>query len=81
VDKDQCIGCKMCLQACPLGAIAFDTDLGIVFKCDLCDGDPECARMCPTGAIQFIREDAIVSQKQQVVGERLEDVIQLLRGA
>jgi Fe-S-cluster-containing hydrogenase component 2 len=44
VDEQRCLGCRMCVMACPFGAMAFDSDRGRPAKCDLCDGDPECAR-------------------------------------
>jgi Fe-S-cluster-containing hydrogenase component 2 len=53
INKDACIGCSMCLMACPLGAISIDPSTGFAFKCDLCGGNPKCVRRCPKGAIQF----------------------------
>ena len=35
VDRKKCIGCKVCLDACPYGIPQFD-DEGILVLCDLC---------------------------------------------
>ena len=46
INYDRCIGCKMCLIACPFGAIFVDSSEGKVMKCDLCGGDPQCVKFC-----------------------------------
>jgi len=53
LDDDSCVGCKMCVSACPTGAMGFDADLGMAYKCDLCNGDPQCARLCQPKAIEY----------------------------
>ena len=53
VDQDLCIGCKMCVAACPFGAMRWSSRRGRVFKCDLCDGDPQCVRFCYTRAVDY----------------------------
>ena len=40
VDDAKCIRCKMCVQACPFGNIAYDPAKNRILRCDLCDGDP-----------------------------------------
>lgn len=57
ISQDKCIGCKICISACPFGIIVVDPKTQEVRKCDLCDGNPSCARVCPTGAIIFERSD------------------------
>jgi Fe-S-cluster-containing dehydrogenase component len=57
IDKELCIGCKACVEACPFGAMQFDDDQDLAFKCDLCyerqgNGQaPACSTVCPTGCI------------------------------
>lgn len=36
LQTDQCTGCRICLNACPHDAIAFDEGNGIAQKCNLC---------------------------------------------
>lgn len=54
---DVCVGCKLCVIACPFGTIFFDKDADSATKCDLCAGDPACAHACPTGAIAVAEVD------------------------
>ena len=54
INYDLCIGCKMCVSACPFGAMGFDTQQKRVFKCDLCDGDPQCVRFCDMKAVDYV---------------------------
>ena len=36
LDRDMCVGCRLCLDACPYDAIAFDEDQNVAWKCNLC---------------------------------------------
>jgi NADH-quinone oxidoreductase subunit F len=51
--NDQCIGCTICAQKCPVEAIAFrphekhEIDSGLCTSCDICRQD------CPTGAVMI----------------------------
>jgi Fe-S-cluster-containing hydrogenase component 2 len=53
IRNDNCIGCKNCLFACPVGAIFMEPNNNIAV-CDLCDGDPLCVKLCPTQAIRYL---------------------------
>lgn len=48
-----CEGCGKCVEACPFGALQFDTRAGKPLVCDLCQGNPQCARFCDSMAIVF----------------------------
>ncbi len=54
-DKDRCVGCWMCVMACPFSVIARDIEDHIAVKCDLCpdiDGFA-CVAACPTKALFY----------------------------
>jgi len=70
-DESLCIGCKMCLQACPFGMIKLKVDGCGIVKCDLCidrlkEGlEPACVSVCITDAIKFEPADIYVKTKQK----------------
>ncbi|MGL6293836.1 4Fe-4S dicluster domain-containing protein [Eubacterium aggregans] len=66
LNQDKCIGCKMCLNACPLWTIGINPATGRLHKCDLCDGDPQCAKYCPTGAIEYADATGDKNRKKAV---------------
>lgn len=57
IDRDACIGCRACMQACPYDAIYLNADRGAVEKCHFCAHrvekglEPACAVVCPETAI------------------------------
>ncbi len=57
LDRDACIGCRACMQACPYDAIYLNEDSGAVEKCHFCAHrvekqlEPACVVVCPVGAI------------------------------
>jgi Fe-S-cluster-containing dehydrogenase component len=73
-DQDACIGCRMCVSACPFGNISYDRQAKAVLKCDVCEGAPECALFCPTDAIQWVRADLETLARQKVMSDKFEQV-------
>jgi carbon-monoxide dehydrogenase iron sulfur subunit len=58
-DDKKCVGCWMCIMACPFGVIKRDqSGAKIVTKCDLCAdvGEPVCVLNCPNGALIYKEE-------------------------
>jgi Fe-S-cluster-containing hydrogenase component 2 len=53
INHDLCIGCRMCVAACPFGAMRWHAGRERVFKCNLCGGDPQCVRFCYTKAVDY----------------------------
>ena len=58
-DHDKCIGCKMCIMACPYNAPQYDPEEGRTSKCSFCRErieaglNPACVDACPGGNIEF----------------------------
>ncbi len=75
IDYDVCIGCRMCMNACPFGAMGYDWVNSHVIKCDLCGGDPQCARFCETGAIQYVEKATLGALKQRKGAAALAEVM------
>ena len=56
-DKDRCIGCKSCMQACPYDALYIDPETHTAAKCNYCAHrvdiglEPACVNVCPEEAI------------------------------
>lgn len=66
VDREKCISCGKCIDACP-GSVPFlhpkDNKVTI---CDLCGGDPECTKVCVEAgynAIYVVEEEQSVQRK------------------
>ncbi len=57
IDEELCIGCRDCIEACPLGVMQFDEDKKVAQKCDLCVNrldrglQPSCVATCPSHCI------------------------------
>jgi Fe-S-cluster-containing dehydrogenase component len=65
IDESKCIGCQLCIQACPFipHRVVWNAEKNVAMKCDLCtdtpywDGEePACVSLCPAGAIKLVKE-------------------------
>ena len=75
IDAKACIGCRTCVEVCPLGAPAVDPRLGTSQKCTLCDGDPPCVRVCAERALTFTdAEEEGMLRKRAALDAYLEHV-------
>jgi len=85
VQREKCVGCKMCMAACPFGAVAIlqrgTTNENLpefyAHKCELCTdraAGPACIQICPADAFVLINENAI----KDVVRNRRKKALQSL---
>lgn len=75
VDRGACIGCRMCITACPFGTMGFDPVEKVADKCDLCGGEPRCVQHCFYGALAFKDSDrAIADQSRRYVKQYKESL-------
>ena len=75
LDYDLCIGCKMCVMACPFGAMGIDTKEDRVIKCDHCGGDPTCVKFCEAGALRYEDTATANLSKKRAHGARLSQLM------
>ncbi len=74
LNKDKCIGCKLCLVACPFGNMSFARNTSS--KCELCDGDPMCVKSCQWKALTYEEPDQTGWSKKVLVANKIFEVQQ-----
>jgi ferredoxin len=58
IDKEKCVGCGLCVNACHEGAIGMVDGKATLLRDDYCDGLGNCLPVCPTKAITFEKREA-----------------------
>ena len=66
LDSGKCIGCRMCVYACPYSTVFYNKESGVVEKCDWCgsagsecEGQPACVRACERAALRFVADEVM----------------------
>lgn len=71
INHERCIGCKLCIIACPFGVIKMSRSDKAVIKCDMCferlkaGNLPACVIACPSKALKFKTVEEISKEKRK----------------
>ncbi|MCL5124627.1 MAG: 4Fe-4S dicluster domain-containing protein [Deltaproteobacteria bacterium] len=80
VNRELCIGCRSCAQACPFGVPRYDND-GKMHKCDLCKErveaglEPACVRVCPVEALKFDYPNKVQGEREFKLVEKIVNAV------
>lgn len=75
-DSQNCIRCRMCVQACPFGNAVYDSYTNTILKCDTCNGEPACVEFCPTKALTFEDEAVSTRSRKKALAAKIKDAFQ-----
>lgn len=67
-NRKSCIGCQLCVTACPLGALSYEE--GIRIDREACDQCGKCVDRCPTGSLNLVGQEMTAAE---VLTEVLKD--------
>jgi Fe-S-cluster-containing dehydrogenase component/formate-dependent nitrite reductase membrane component NrfD len=85
-DKNRCIGCKSCMQACPYDALYIDPENHTAAKCNYCAHridvglEPACVNVCPEHAIISGDMENPESEIAQLLGRQQVSVRKAAKG-
>lgn len=80
IDKEKCIGCQLCLEACPYNVRYYNEETNVVEKCTLCNHliskgqDPICVTQCAGKARIFGDLDDPNSEASKLIAKNKKNV-------
>jgi len=72
IDLDLCLGCGICVTACPFEVLEIVNEKAIAARMDDCTGFAACAAECPTDAIQLVMVGPLQVQSLPVMDASLQ---------
>jgi carbon-monoxide dehydrogenase iron sulfur subunit len=77
INKEMCIGCKLCVLICPFGVLQIGRQGRAIVKCDMCyerakEGKlPMCVEACPTKALKQVSLQETTKSKRRASAEKM----------
>ena len=78
IKEEACIGCRMCIIACPFGGSSIHPETIKTIKCDLCLGEPQCVEFCATKALEYIPVSKAVLLRKRAAARKLGELMKTL---
>lgn len=79
IDKERCLGCGKCVEACLTGALALVNKKATLVDERLCDGFGSCIAACPHDAIRLEYREAEDFDWSVLSGITFEQLMEKLR--
>lgn len=79
VSREQCIGCRRCVDVCPSFVLEMVNDVAVVVRGPWCIGCGHCAAVCPTDAVICERLEEMVPREPSVPTISPDRLLELLR--
>ncbi len=77
VEKQLCIGCKLCILICPFGVLRIGPEGRAIIKCDMCferiekGQEPACVEACVTGALKLVSLKELTKSARREAAKQL----------
>jgi Fe-S-cluster-containing hydrogenase component 2 len=78
IDYSKCIGCKMCIMACPIGGVSLHPNNKKIIMCDLCQGNPQCVKSCPEQALEYVDVSRLSLKKRREGVKKLAKFLEVI---
>jgi len=78
INEEACVGCRMCIIACPFGGPSINPDTRKTIKCDLCQGEPKCVEFCVTKALEYMSVSKAVLLRKRAAAQKLGELVRTL---
>lgn len=79
IQQDDCIGCGVCIEACPAGAISLVEKKATITYAE-CRGCAICVDACPAGVIDVLVSSSLVSSTDVVSSPQQQTTVSLNAG-